>query len=94
MTPPTSKTTMRGPAGLTASTKEPGPAGASVVTRMISPPRPPGVVAAAPDRAREMPAASRRPSANCANNSIPSAQSRFDMQCPLRNIENDTGFPI
>src|SRR5690349_10176126 len=48
MMPPTSNTTMRGPLALTASAKEPGPDPASVVTRMIFPPRPPGVCAAQP----------------------------------------------
>ena len=48
MTPPTSKTTMRGPGVPSASRSDPGPVGASVVTRRISPPRPPGVLAAQP----------------------------------------------
>src|SRR5690606_25480290 len=45
---PTSKTTMRGPFASRAALNEPGPSGASVVTRMILPPRPPGVAAAGP----------------------------------------------
>src|SRR3990167_3508735 len=48
MIPPTSKTTIRGPFVSTASRNEPGPSAARVVTRMILPPRPPGVVAAQP----------------------------------------------
>ena len=50
MTPPTSNTTMRGPASRAPRAASPGPLGASVVTRMILPPRPPGVCAARPAR--------------------------------------------
>src|SRR3546814_3112336 len=48
ITPPTSNTIMRGPFASAAALNEPGPSGASVVTRMILPPRPPGVAAAGP----------------------------------------------
>ena len=39
---------MRGASTCSASPSEPGPLGASVVTRTITPPRPPGVFAAHP----------------------------------------------
>ena len=52
MTPPTSKTTMRGPLVSSASLKEPGPSVCRFVTRMIFPPRPPGVAAAQPSAER------------------------------------------
>ena len=48
ITPPTSNTTIRGPEVVTASRKDPGPLASNVVTRMICPPRPPGVSAAQP----------------------------------------------
>ena len=48
ITPPTSNTTMRGPVSANAADNEPAPFNASVVTRKIFPPRPPGVCAAQP----------------------------------------------
>ena len=48
MTPPTSNTMMRGSAAASAARNEPSPSLASVVTLMMRPPRPPGVVAAQP----------------------------------------------
>src|SRR6478735_7654457 len=48
ITPPTSNTTVRGPFASTAVLNEPGPAALRLVTRMIAPPRPPGVSAAQP----------------------------------------------
>ncbi len=48
ITPPTSKTTIRGPGAATASANEPLPSALRFVTRMIFPPRPPGVEAAQP----------------------------------------------
>src|SRR5262245_26223953 len=44
MTPPTSNTITRRPGRASASASEPAPARASVVTRTMSPPRPPRVV--------------------------------------------------
>src|SRR3546814_13862027 len=48
ITPPTSNTMMRAPGVSIAAFSDPGPSGASVVTRRILPPRPPGVCAAGP----------------------------------------------
>src|SRR5690349_14950478 len=48
ITPPTSNTTIRGPSASSAAPSDPGPVGASVVTLIILPPRPPTVWAAHP----------------------------------------------
>ena len=45
MMPPTSNTMMRGPGVCRASSSDPGPKSARLVTLMIAPPRPPGVSA-------------------------------------------------